>query len=106
MTGSEWCWNHSPDHAAARAEGRKRGGYRRKRVPPNGAPGAVRLRSTEDVLELLERAVLDAGALDLSPERCRVLIQAAGSALKALEVGSIEERLAALEAAAGQRRAS
>ena len=46
----------------------------------------------------MERAARDALVLELSPDRCRVLIAAVGQALRLLEIGSIEERIAALEA--------
>ena len=66
---------------------------------PRQARGAdpVPLRSVADVLALVEQVVGDAYAMDLSAERCRVLLTAASQAMKAIEVGEIEARLEALE---------
>jgi CheY-like chemotaxis protein len=61
------------------------------------AADPVPLRSVADILALVEQVVGDAYAMDLSAERCRVLLTAAGQAMKAIEVGEIEARLEALE---------
>jgi hypothetical protein len=50
-----------------------------------------------DIMALIEQVVGDAYAMDLSAERCRVLLGAAGQAMKAIAVGEIEARLEALE---------
>jgi hypothetical protein len=100
LAGSDFCWNHSPAHASARAEARKLGGRRRKRASLEGVPGEVPLRTVDDVLCLLERAARDTLTLDNGNDRNRTLASIAGQALTALEKGSFEDRLAALEQAA------
>jgi hypothetical protein len=97
MRDSSWCFNHDPTRAADRARARKLGGQRGNRAVAGRVADPVPLRSVADVLALVEQVVGDAYAMDLSAERCRVLLTAAGQAMKALEVGSIEARLAALE---------
>lgn len=60
-------------------------------------PEPVRLRSPDDVLALLERVMSDTLHLENGASRSRAIGYLAGLALKALEIGEIEERLAALE---------
>jgi hypothetical protein len=97
LKGSDWCFQHSPEHAAERAEARKRGGQRgsRSKAGPVGEP--VPLRTVGQILAVLEQAAGDVMQLDNSAERARVLTSLAGQALKALEVGEFEARLEALE---------
>jgi hypothetical protein len=97
LKDSDWCFQHSPEHAAVRAEARKRGGQRGNRSRSGPVGESVPLRSVDDVIRILEQAGGDAMQLDNSAERCRVLTGIAGQALKALEVGELEKRLEALE---------
>jgi hypothetical protein len=97
MRDSDWCFNHDPARAADRARARKLGGQRGNRSAAGPAGDPVPLRTVADVLALVEQVVGDAYAMDLSAERCRVLLGAAGQAMKAIEVGEIEARLEALE---------
>jgi hypothetical protein len=65
-----------------------------------GAPTeAPRLRSVEAIQQQLETALFDALQLENSNSRSRTLGYLLGFALRALEVGDLEERLAAIEAA-------
>jgi hypothetical protein len=106
LTASDFCFNHDPARAPERAEARKRGGRGRKRVSRLDVPDVLELRRVEEIQELVERAAMDALQLDNGVQRSRVLGYLSGLALQALSVGSIEERLTALEAAARQQRAS
>ena len=103
LTDSPWCYTHSPDRAGERAAARKRGGDYRKPRPVAGSPPSE-LRTVPDIMALLEHAMRMAMAGSVPP--ARTLAYIASVAFKGLEVGSIEERLVSLEAAAGQRRAS
>lgn len=99
VEGSEYCFWHDPALAKERAEARKRGGYGRRQVKA-GEPGEpVQARSPQDVVALVERAINDALALENSIARARAIGYLAGVALKAQEVGELEERLEALEQA-------
>ena len=104
LTTSDFCFNHDPARAAERAEARKRGGRGRKRISRLDVPDVLELREVEEIQALLERAAMDALQLDNGVQRSRVLGYLSGLALQALSVGSFEERLVALEGAAGQRR--
>ena len=93
---SKWCYAHHPKKARERAAARRLGGAHRKRTGAD-APDKITLASTHDIRTLLERVALDALALDNSARRARALIALAQVALKGLEVGELEQRIAALE---------
>ena len=95
---SEFCFWHSPEHAEEAAEARRLGGLRRRKEKiTSGAYDFENLESVTQVRRLLEIAVLDTLGLENSIARSRTLAYLALVALKALEVGKLEERLAALE---------
>ena len=94
---SGWCFVHDPSRGRERAQARKKGGRNRRAPKVKGRPDEIRLRSVEAVQKLLERTVADTLAQENSAQRSRTLGYLAGLALKALEVGELEERLTALE---------
>ena len=105
MRDQAYCLFHSPDHSAEVAEARKLGGLRRRRETTLAvAYDFEGLRSTESIGRVIEIATLDALGLENSIARCRVLIAAALAASRLLEVGELEARLAALEAALGREQ--
>ena len=114
VAGSRRCFAHDPARGRDRAAARKRGGRNRRAPAPSadgrsgGADrGPVALRDVASVQALLEATVTDTIAQENSAQRSRTLGYLLGIALKALEVGELEERLAALEAhlsPAGPRR--
>lgn len=102
LTGSEYCFNHDPESAAARAEARKKGGAARQgRVI--GLAGESRhsepvtIKTVADVLAVIQQGVNDLLLLENSFARAKALTGLTTVALKAIEVGSLEERIAALE---------
>jgi len=101
---SEYCFAHDPAHAVEMAEARRVGGLRRRRE--HAVAGAYDIEGLENVGQL--RRVLVVAALDLleltnSIPRARALISLVGAGAKLLEVGELEERLTALEAAVAPR---
>ena len=60
-------------------------------------PGPVHLVAVADVIRLVERAVNDLLGLENSVQRARTLGYLGGVAIKALEVGNLDERVTALE---------
>jgi hypothetical protein len=103
---SDFCWAHDPEQARERAEARRKGGKGRKTpgggrtdVPPQS------LRSVEEIQLLLEETVRETLMQENSAARSRAVAVLVGHALKCLEVGEHEERLAALEAALKRRSA-
>ncbi len=105
--GRPYCFAHDPDRAAERADARQRGGYNR-RTPKAGDAGEypTRLRSVADVQAVLERALADTWAQENSGSRTQALVRLAHGALKALEVGDLENRIAILEAQLGNETGS
>jgi hypothetical protein len=99
--GSTYCFIHDPEKRAKRKEARSAGGKARHRRRITWADeeirAAVRIRSVDDVLALLERAVVGEMQLENSHSRNRTIASLAAAALRALEVGELEQRLAALE---------
>ena len=91
---------HDPAHAAEVAEARRLGGLRRRReLTVQGAYEFNGLESVADIRRLLEIAALDVLGLENSIARARTLAYLAVAATKLLEVGELEHRVAALEAA-------
>ena len=104
LTEGDYCLMHSPEHAEEVQEARRLGGLRRRReVTVQGAYERDGLRSVDGLLRVLEIAVLDTLGLDNSVARARTLGYLVGVGLKALEVGELEARLGALEAAVRAR---
>jgi len=104
LRGEEFCLFHSPAHEEEAAEARRLGGLRRRKEKTlAGAYEFEGLRTVTDIQRLLEIAVLDTLALENSVARSRTLAYLSQTALKCLEVGELEERLALLEAAVRNR---
>jgi hypothetical protein len=94
----EFCFWHSPDHSEEAAEARRLGGLRRRREKAVAGPYEFGgLGSVEQVRRLLEIAALDTLGLENSVARSRTLAYLGQVALKALEVGELEERVRAIE---------
>ena|SRR5437868_4542712 len=106
LPGKAKCVFHDPSTAADRAEGRRRGGVTRSRpaatLPPETPD--LPLRTVADVVRLVGETInhVRAGRLAANVGNC--LFVGAGMLLKALEVGQLEERVAALESRQGPHR--
>jgi hypothetical protein len=99
-----FCFWHSPETAEEAAEARRIGGlHRRKKKTVGAIYGFHGLRSVEDNHALLETAAVETLALENSIARNRALAGFAAVGAKLIEVGDLEERLRALEAAQAQR---
>ena len=98
LQNSEFCWAHSPDRKKDVQEARRLGGLQRKRESTiSGAYQFESLNSVEGIRRIVLIAVLDALSMENSMARARTLAYLAQVALRMLEVGEIEERVAALE---------
>lgn len=99
-----YCFAHDPERAADAAEARRMGGLRRRREGTlTVAYDLGRLDTVEGVHRLLVIAGTDALGHEPSLNRARVLLAVAAQAMKLIEVGEIEARIAALEAATTTR---
>jgi len=104
MKGEDFCFWHSPDHAEEADEARRLGGLRRRRERTvAGAYEFGGLATVSDIRRLLEVAVIDTLSLENSVARSRTLAYLGQTALKCLETGELEERLALLESAVRSR---
>jgi len=104
LRDEEFCFWHHPDHQEAAAEARRLGGLRRKREKAiEGAYDVEGLDSVPQIRRVLLIAILDSLGLDNSVPRNRALISSVLAAAKLLEVGELEARLEAVEAALGPR---
>ena len=97
---SELCYWHSPEHAEEAAKARSLGGQRRRRESTlSGAYDLEALDTVQSIRRVIEIVTFDALGMDNSVARGRLLIAAAQAATKLLEVGELEQRLEAVEAA-------
>lgn len=97
LATSSYCWAHDPARGRERAAARKLGGSR-GRTPTGSVPSEpVRLRDVGSIQERLEAVVLDTLHQRNSAQRSRTLGYLLGFALRALEVGELEQRLAGIE---------
>jgi hypothetical protein len=95
-----FCYWHDPDKAEDLAEAQRLGGLRRKRERTVAAAyDFTGLGSVESILRIFEIAAIDVLGLETSIAKSRVLINAGTAALKVLEIGELEARIALLEAA-------
>ncbi|MGB3904762.1 MAG: hypothetical protein WBB22_07545 [Anaerolineae bacterium] len=104
MKDSDYCFMHDPSRARERAEARRLGGLRRRREKATSQVfdwGG--LKNVEEIRRVLEVAVTDTLGLDNSSARSRTLGYLASLSLKTLEIGELEERVAALEAVVHKR---
>jgi hypothetical protein len=104
LRGEAFCLWHHPDYAEEAAEARRQGGLRRRREGTlQGEYEFEGLETVPQIRRVLELAVLETLALDNSIARVRALGSLSQIALRALDVGDLEERLGALEAAQQRR---
>ena len=103
LRGSQLCYWHDPALATQRAEARKKGGINR-RVSKRSSDRRYSIRAVDDVLTVLEDALNDVVGLENSHSRARTIGYLSGIALKAIEVGELENRVAALEKRLDQQK--
>lgn len=95
LAGEEFCYFHSPQVVVERAEARRRGGLRRH--GDKGETGSYIIKSSQDVLGILEDCINDAYALENTGGRAKAIGYLCQIILKGFEVTEIENRLLALE---------
>ena len=100
LADSPFCFTHDPNTADDRRAARSKGGAARHgRVIGSAAPAEpVSVKTTADIVGLLERAINDALGLENSLNRARTVGYLALAACKALELDQLADRVAALEA--------
>ena len=102
LRDSEFCLMHSPEHAQEVQAARRLGGLRRKReATVSVAYDFAGLETVAGIRRLIHVAVIDTIGMENSISRNRTLAYLAQVALRTLEVGDIEGRIAALEQLVG-----
>ncbi len=98
QSGSSFCFLHDPDKGEEQRRARQAGGNTRAAKVLDAETPAKDIRSVADVTGLLSDTIhqVRTGALDPKVANCVGYLS--GILLKAIEVGEIEERLAAMEA--------
>jgi hypothetical protein len=98
-TKTGYCFNHDPEMAAARALSRKRGGESRH-TPHAGDPSTIpaNIQSIQEARQVLNYVLLELLVMDNSIPRARALLTAFEMFVRSLEIGELEQRIAALEA--------
>lgn len=102
QTGSDFCFLHDPHKVEEQRRARSNGGNTRAARVLSADTPAKDIKSVADVKGLLSQTIhqVRTGAID--PKIANCLGYLSGILLKAIEVGDIEERLAAMEAVVGQ----
>jgi hypothetical protein len=103
IEGSEWCWNHDPDHATERRRHGSKGGKRGGRGRPIAELGALRDENSGIRRRLLE-GELPPNVAAVAVQSINTDIRAVGAVMKAREQEEFVERLEALEAQIQDRR--
>ena len=104
LTDSDFCFFHDPAHQTEAAEARRLGGLRRKRESTlQGAYELEGLDTVAGIRRYLEVGLTDLISLENSVARDRAIFTGVLAASKLLEVGELEDRLEAVEAALGPR---
>lgn len=100
IRGQRVCYMHDPERAEEAAESRRLGGLRRRRERTlAGAYELAGVRTTEDLFRVVEIVVFDLLGLENGIARARALLHSVVVSAKLLEVGDLEDRIAALESA-------
>lgn len=97
--GSEYCFAHDPAKSVERAAARRAGGLSRhgRKVGNTGPVERVTLKTTADVVQLLEDEVNHVLTLEISLSRAQTIARLALAFVKCFEVSEIEQRLKRLE---------
>jgi hypothetical protein len=105
IEGSEWCWNHNPDHADERRRHGAKGGKRGGRGRPQAELANIKERLSELADDVLEEKV-DRGVGAVVSQILNVYVRAVSVELKVREQTEIIDRLEALEEGLEQNRGS
>ena len=105
IEGSEWCWNHNPDHADERRRHGAKGGKRGGRGRPQAELTDIKQRLSDLADDVLEGRQ-DKGVAAVASQLLNVYLRAVSVELKVKEQQELIERLEALEEGLEQNRGS
>jgi hypothetical protein len=99
LIDGEFCFAHSPEHAAEMQEARRMGGLRRRRERTvAGAYDVEPLDTVAGIRRVLEIVTFDGLGMEISIARGRLLVSTMQVAARLLETGELERRVDELEA--------
>jgi hypothetical protein len=102
---ADYCLWHDPERKQEAAEARRIGGARSRRAATLATIYEVGdLKSVDSIRDVLRVNLLETLAQDNTIARSRAVVQNLGVATKLLEVGELEDRVSAIEAAHESRR--
>lgn len=98
-TGADFCFIHDPSQAQKRAQARRKGGEA-TRTPHGGTLAIIptEINTIQDARKILIYALAELAPMENSLQRVRAYLALFDSFVKSIEIGEIENRLAALEA--------
>jgi hypothetical protein len=99
VAGSIYCFQHHPELAAQRRHARSKGGYARhgRSIGSVGQAEPIPLDTMTDVVALLQWAINQTRQLENSLHRNNTLGSLATQLMKALDMATLEARLAEME---------
>ena len=113
QTGKSYCFLHDPEKVEAVKAARSKGGASLKVIDPKrfkpwrgmgGDVTVLRSPSPQDIVNLLADTIDEVKTGQIDPRVANAVGYLAGSILKAVELTTFDERLAALEEALGVNR--
>lgn len=103
IEGSKFCFTHEPKRAAERAIAHRRGGEHHPSQNDTPFPENINPRTAEGLLGLMEHVIRDTWGIESSLARSRTLGYLAQIQKGVLEIGELEQRIAALETTLKER---
>lgn len=99
LRGGEFCYQHEPTRESERRSARSLGGMRRAAHNGDASSLPERVKTTEDIMRVLDYTLSELVSLTNGVQRARALINLCGEYVHCLEISEIEKRISALEAA-------
>lgn len=106
QSGSAFCFLHDPDKGDEQRRARQAGGNTRAAKVLDAETPAKDVKSVADVKGLLSDTIHQVRTGVIDPKVANCVGYLSGILLKAIEVGDIEERLAAMEAVVGRSQST
>jgi hypothetical protein len=103
LQGEKYCYFHHPKQAGKHRQSSAKGGKHKLIRLPSNTP-AIRLRSADDVVSLIEKTVDEMRRGLISPKITNSIAFVCGTLLRAFEMGDFEKRLSELEKKQSEER--
>lgn len=104
IPGSDFCFFHDPGRANERRDAQAQGGRHGRMTTLDDADADIAVATSRDIVTLMSATINQVRKGQLDPRIANAVGYLATVALKAIDQGDTEARLAALEAVVQQRR--